>query len=100
MTTVKTSVNRENINLLLFFEPQQIANSMSAVRSLVEWLFSDIINDFKFLDFKKNLKIGLSLVGKMYVASALLRNAITCLSGNTTSSFFYLDPPNIYDYFS
>ena len=24
ITTVKTSVNRENINLLLFFEPQQI----------------------------------------------------------------------------
>ena len=75
-------------------------NSMSAVRSSVEWLFSDVINDFKFFDFKKNLKIGLSLVGKMYVVSALLRNAITCLYGNTTSSFFDLDPPNIYDYFS
>ena len=28
MTTVKTSVNRENVNLLLFFEPQQIAITM------------------------------------------------------------------------
>ena len=39
---------------------------MSAVRASVEWLFADIINYFKFLDFKKNLRIGLSQVGKMY----------------------------------
>ena len=28
--------------------------SMSAVRSSVEWLFGDIVNYFKFLDLKKN----------------------------------------------
>ena len=39
--------------------------SMSAVRVSVEWLFGDVINYFKFLDFKKDLKIGLSAVGKM-----------------------------------
>ena len=33
----------------------------------VEWIFGDVINDFKFLDFKKNLKMGLSAVGEMYV---------------------------------
>ena len=37
---------------------------MSAVRASVEWLFADIVNYFKFLDFKKNLRIGLSQVGK------------------------------------
>ena len=62
--------------------------SMSSVRESVEWLFNDVTNYFKFLDFKKNLKIGLSSVGKMYVASALLRNALTCLYGNQTSSSF------------
>ena len=40
------------------------------------------------MDFKKTLKIGLSSVGKMYVVSALLRNALTCLYGNQTSDFF------------
>ena len=74
--------------------------STSAVRFSVEWLFADIINDFKFLDLKKNLKISLCSVGKMYAVSAILRNAITCLYGNTTCTFFNLDPPNIYDYFS
>ena len=66
---------------------------MSSVRVTVEWLFGDIINDFKFLDFKKNLKIGMSSVGKMYLVCALLNNAITCLYGNSTSEFFGLNPP-------
>lgn len=73
---------------------------MSEVRVSVEWLFGDIANYFKFMDFKKNLKIGLSSVGKLYVVSALLRNALTCLYGNQTSQFFKFDPPHIRDYFS
>jgi len=74
--------------------------SMSRVRESVEWLFNDVTNYFKFLDLKKNLKIGLSSVGKMYVVSALLRNALTCLYGNQTSAFFHLEPPSLEDYFS
>ena len=66
--------------------------AMSSVPISVEWLFGDIINSFKILDFKKNLKIGLSSVGKIYIVCALLRNAITCLYGNQTSEFFYLEP--------
>lgn len=73
---------------------------MSEVRVSVEWLFGDIANYFKFMDFKKNLKIGLSSVGKLYIVSALLRNALTCLYGNQTSNYFKLDAPHIRDYFS
>ena len=40
---------------------------MSAVRESVELLFADIIDYFKFRDFKKNLRIGLSQVGKIYI---------------------------------
>ena len=40
---------------------------MSSVRVSEKWIFGDIINFFKFLDFKKNLKIQLSAVGKMYI---------------------------------
>ena len=61
---------------------------MSCVRVTVEWLFGDLIKDFKFLDFKKNLKIGMSSVGKMYLVCALLTITITCLYGNKTSDFF------------
>ena len=58
--------------------------AMSAVRMSVEWLLGDIVNYFKFLDFKKNLKISLSAVGKMYIVCAILRNALTCMYGNPT----------------
>lgn len=74
--------------------------SMSAVRVSVEWLFGDVINYFKFLDFKKDFKIGLSAVGKMYIVCALLQNAITCLYGNNTSKYFQLHPPEINEYFT
>ena len=42
-------------------------SAMSSVRVSVEWIFKDIINYFKFLDFKKNLKVQLNSVGKMYI---------------------------------
>ena len=81
--------------------PRMVAynKSMSTVRVAVEWLFGDILNYFKFLDFKKNLKIGLSQVGKMYVVCALIRNALTCLYPNSCSIFFDLQPPTLDQYF-
>ena len=78
---------------------QQMEDYNKRVRVSVEWFFGDIINSFKFLDYKKNLKIGLSSVGKMYIACALLRNAVTCLYGNQTSEFFDLEPPTLEEYF-
>lgn len=70
---------------------------MSSVRMSVEW---DIVNNFKFLDLKKNLKNSISAVGKMYIVAAILRNALTCMYGNSTSEYFALDPPTIHDYFA
>ena len=74
--------------------PQMTAynKAMSAVRVSVEWLFGDIINFFKFTDFKKNLKVMLSSAGKLYIVCALLHNAMTCLYGNQTSTYFNLEP--------
>ena len=45
---------------------EEFNKCMSTVRVSVEWLFGDIINFFKFADFKKTQKISLSAVGKMY----------------------------------
>ena len=80
---------------------QQIFNtSMSSMRTSVEWVFGDIVNYFSFMDFRKNLKIGLSAIGKMYIVCALLTNARTCFYSSTTSNFFNLPPPSIHEYFS
>lgn len=73
--------------------------AMSQVRIAVEWIFGDIINYFKFLDFKKNLKIRLSAVGMMYTVCAMLHNARCCLYGSTTSNYFNIDPPALDTYF-
>lgn len=54
---------------------------LSYQTSAVEWVFGDIhvVNYLKFLDFKKNLKIGVSAVGKMYIDCALVQNTHTIL---------------------
>ena len=79
---------------------EQYNKAMSTVRMSVEWLFGDIVSYFKFLDFKKNLKISLSAVGKMYIVCAIFRNGLTCLYGNNTSENFALDPPSLQNYFA
>ena len=76
--------------------PQQEAFnvSMSKVRVSVEWVFGDILEYFK-----KDLKVGLSAIGKMYVICALLRNAHSSVYGSTTSTFFGIEPPSLDSYF-
>ena len=59
---------------------------MSAVRASVEWLFADIINYFKFLDFKKNLRIGLSQAGKMSVVVSYFRLRLKAVASRILKS--------------
>ena len=73
---------------------------MSSVRVSVEWIFGDVIERFKFTDYSKLQKIGLSAVSKQYVISAFLSNVRTCLYGSTTSSFFKCEPPTLEQYLS
>jgi len=71
--------------------------AMSAVQTSVEWVFGDIVNYIKFLDFHKKLKIQLSAVGKMYIVCVILQNSRSCFYGSTTSN--YCQPPLIQNYF-
>ena len=74
--------------------------AMSNVRVSVEWLFKEILTYFAFVDFKKNLKIGLSAIGKMYVVCALLTNARTCLYKSQTSNVSGVEPRMLEEYFN
>ena len=80
-------------------EMRAFNTAMCRVRISVEWLFGDITNCFKFIDYKKNLKIGMSAVGKQYKVCALMRNALTCLYQSNTSDFFGVEPPSLETYF-
>ena len=73
--------------------------NMSKVRVSVEWIFGDVLTHFKFNDFKKNLKLGLSPIGKMYKISAILTNAHTSMYSNITENYFDLEPPTLEEYF-
>ena len=71
---------------------------MSQLRVSVEWIFWNILDYFKFLDFKKELKLRLSAVGKMCIVCTLMQNARTCMYGNETASYFDMKPGVIEDY--
>ena len=65
---------------------------MSSVRVSVEWVFGDIVERFKFIDFKYTQNVGLSPVAKQqYAVSALLCNVM--------SLYFQCDPPSLEEYF-
>ena len=74
--------------------------SISEVRVAVESLFRNTTNYFKFIGFKRQMKVNLSPVGKMYFVCALLENAQTCLYSNQVSQLFAIEPPTLSDYFS
>ena len=78
---------------------QAFNQSMRQVRVSVDWVFGDVVNYFKVTDFKRNMKIGLSAVGKTYIVCALLSNGLTCLYSNITAAFFDVKPPTLEEYF-
>ena len=72
---------------------------MSEDRVSVEWLFGDLLNYFKFVDIKKQMKLGLSPIVKTYLLCGLLHNARVCFYGITTSEYFGCPPPYLQEYF-
>ena len=80
-------------------EQQQFNTAMGKVHFCVEWGFGEIIQQFAFLDFKKNQKVFLQPLGKYYLVATILSNCRACLYGNT-SSFFNLAPPTLEEYLS
>ena len=79
---------------------EQYNKAMITVRMSVERLFGHKVSYFKFLDFKKNLKISLNTDGKMYIVCAIFRNGLKCLYSNNTSEYFALDPPSLQNDFA
>jgi len=60
-------------------EERNFNMGMSSVRVSVEWLFGEIIERFRFTDFKKGQKIGLSPCAKQYAVSAILYKVLAFL---------------------
>lgn len=73
--------------------------TMSQVRITVEWAIGSIPTLFPRLNNRPQQKSGVTPVGRDYLVAALIRNALSCLVGNTTSQFFGHDPPELHTYF-
>ena len=50
----------------------------------VEWSFGEISRYWAFTDFKKNMKVYKSPVGKLYIIAAFLTNCLACVKGRKT----------------
>ena len=72
---------------------------MNAVYVSVEWICGDIINYFKFMDFLKKLKIGLSAVRKMHLVCGFLHNARASIYKKSNIKIFDINPPSLGEYF-
>ena len=71
---------------------------MSALRVSVEYGFGKILQQFAFLDFKKNQKMYMQPLKEQYFVAALLVNCQTCLRGNQVFEYFMMSPPTIATY--
>lgn len=72
--------------------------SMSAVRQAVEWGFGKVVNEFAFVDLKKNQKLLLQDLAAQYRSAVILTNAHTCLYGSQTIDYFNVAPPSLEEY--
>ena len=73
-------------------EQKRYNKAMSSVRISVEWLFGLVSNYFKFIDFKKMQRIGMSPIGKIFIVCSIYCNM-------PIHVYVYVEPPRIHDYF-
>ena len=79
---------------------QRYNKAMSRVRESVEYGFGKIEQYWAFCDFKKNLKLYLQPIGKVYLVATLLTNCHTCMYGCAVNGIFDSTPPTIEEYLS
>jgi nuclease HARBI1 len=79
-------------------EQAEFNKRMSSVRESVEWGFQRILALWAGVDFKKNQKLYLQLVGTTYLVAALLTNCHSCLYGSEISEFFDMASPSLEAY--
>ncbi|CAN7977247.1 unnamed protein product [Ixodes persulcatus] len=76
--------------------------SMRTVRQCVEWGFRKVVNEFAFIDFKKNQKLLKQPLEKISTqarnSAVILANCHTCLYSSQTSMFFSVQPPSLEEY--
>lgn len=80
-------------------DQQDFNRRMSGLRISVEWQFAWVIQHWRFLDLRCEMKVWGTPVARLYIVGVLLSNCLTCLRGrNQTSEHFNIDPPSLHEY--
>ena len=80
-------------------EQVEFNRQMSGHRIIVEWAFGQVLANFAFTDFKKNIRLYSQRPGQVYAAAMLLNNCKICLRGTSAAAQKYaLPPPTIGEY--
>ena len=75
-------------NAILTAQMEAYYEAMNWVRFFGDWLFGDILNYFKFLDFKKNFKLRYMPQMEAYnEAMSSVRSSVEWLFGDTVNYF-------------
>jgi len=79
---------------------QRVENTKLKVPRAIgaEMPFGQIIQQSKFLSYKKGLKVQMMAVNQIYIVAVLLSNAHTCLYGSNVGEYFDCAAPKLYDY--
>jgi hypothetical protein len=91
ITPYRKATDRDEINF---------NQTLASVRIAVEWSFGKVVQLFGFNDYRKNLKIDLQPVAKMYIVSVILTNFHTCLYQSQIGTKFGLIAPTLEEYLS
>ena len=76
-----------------------LARMFASSRVAVEWLFADITNNFRFLQYKTGQKIHQTEPAVIYTAAAVLALARTTIHHNELSGYFHISPPSFEEIF-
>jgi hypothetical protein len=77
-------------------ESQLFNQTISPVRTCVEWGYEKIVKYWAFVDFKKQMKVGLTCIEPMWHLAVFFTNALQCAHrGNQISDYFDLPPPTL-----
>lgn len=77
---------------------EEFNRRMSGVRIAIEWAWDKVATEWAFLNYWRNLRIGLSPIALYYKVGILLSNCRSCLYGNETAAKFGVKPPSLEHY--
>lgn len=67
--------------------------ALSSARQVIEWDYGDVSKFWSMIAFNKVLKMRRMPVAHMYITAMILRNALNCMYGSITASYFDCLPP-------